>query len=248
MNLWETIKVALKADIELNPLMLGGCPVFRNKLFLSEKTYIMVKEQNTGEKEMVSLACKAKQEDHWTYFRDTDYWLHTPIEHKTISDAEEGRAAMGYKSIRIKKKYAKESGLGEDIVEYHLHPDSFIDLYIKTNPEDDSEELTRGFYQTLLLPYPSLADMNNTIEVPDRGYKIASPLGITTYMLHKQGFTEDEWLDLVKECYNTYELTAQDLFRGSATKDEAIAHAVIRMLNAAAGDRATLGFFPKSKL
>ena len=251
MNLWETIKLALLSDVEFNPFIIGGCPVFKNKLFLSDKVYVMSKDQRTGEKEMISLSDIADNEDHWTYFKDTNYWFHSEIDHLSTHDPKEGRISMGYRSTRLKKSFTKKAGLGEDIVEYHLHPDRFIDLYLKHNPED-YKDLSREFYKTILLPYPSLTDLNNTREFPDREYKIASPLGITTYKLHKDELNEDNWLDLIRTCYLNSEPGQEevDTFINplAAPKEEVVTHAVVRTLNKALCDIVTLSFFPKSKL
>lgn len=241
----------LLSEIEFSPFRIGGCPLFKRNLFLSDKFYLMSKGQTEGEREIISLAETAEREDHWTHFKDTNYWLHFELKHSIVIDAKKGMISMGYSTDRINKCTAKEAGLGEEIAEYHIHPDSFIDFYIKVN--QDYADLSRELYKTLLLPYPSLTDLNSTIRLPDREYKIASSLGITTYILHDKKFKNDhEWLDLIRECYLNSKISQEDinLFKNpqSTSKDEVVACAVMRQLNKAAGGTATLSFIPRSNL
>lgn len=250
MKLEDIACIIKNFKIELNPLTINGHPVFRKELFLSNRLYLMSKGQAEGEKELMELAETAEHEDHWTYFKDTDHWLHTEVKHSTTIDAEEGRAGMGYSSIRIKKDAARDMGLGEDIAEYHIHPDSFIDLYLKVNTKD-KKDLPREFYRTLLLPYPSLKDMNSTLEVPDREYKIASPLGITTYKLHQEKLlTDEEWQDTIRDCYKETGITKESVKEllkiEGITKPEIATALVIENINKTIRDYATLHFLPRA--
>jgi len=248
MSLKERINRILPT-IKLNPFRINGYPPFQKELFLSTEEYLMCKGTSEGELDMIKLAETADQEDHWTHFEDTGFWYHPQIMHKTRVDLETGIIGMGYSTISIKKEAAKNMGLGEDIVEYHIHPDSFIDMFHQHNPPE--KKLPRGFYKTKMLPYPNGADFKTTLNLPNREHRIATSLGITSYRIHTPDIKSDEdWHEIIMDCYLNTELRLSELqeaFRDpyNSPRDEVLAYGIIRNLNRTIGDYATIEFTPK---
>lgn len=170
-----------------------GVPVFRKKLFIADKYYLMQKEQQEGEQELTSIAETAKREDHWTYFHRDSFWVHMEGKHYEEYDPKTGGARMSVETayMNLQNQDAIKY-LGNTATEYHIHVDEAVNYYFKCKPENAAG--LREYMKSLLI-YPSRADLMNSMKLEDRTHKIATSLGITTYRLKSADLFEKKELE-----------------------------------------------------
>lgn len=210
-------------------------PIFRRKLFLSKNTYFLRRDQSKGERDLTEIAEKAKIEDHWTYFNDTNYWFHFDSPHHE-EFLEDGRVIMNKTPLLMDKSETAEV-LGEDITEYHIHPDCVVEHIVAAKNE---KRVNKLFFKSFLI-FPSRDDFVNTVNHPDRTWKLATSLGITTYKLESDNFTEEEYNNILDTSYQPTHLF--DLSRFDDWLEN-----YANTVSLAMKGRAAISFCPKSNL
>ncbi len=220
-------------------LIVFGIPVFRRKLFISEKLYLLSKKQNKGELDLTEIAAEAKREDHWTFFDKNDIWLHPGVNHSEEFDPLTGAVKMNvsFNPLDLNNEPVKDF-LGSVATEYHIHADLVYYYYLQCNPENNI-----GFhdYFKSVLIYPSNCDLKNTLVYPERTYKIASSLGITTYQLNSPDLFKTTNIEEIES------LCQPDFLFSAKPLDEWLMEYVDNV-KTELGNYATLDFCPKSKL
>ena len=223
-------------------ITMYGIPVFRKKLFIADKYYLMPKEQPDGELDLINLAEKARREDHWTYFHRDSFWVHTVGDHHEEYCPKTGGVKMSMQSQPINLqnqdiiKY-----LGHAATEYHIHVDEAIRYYFKCNPENAKTIGQYREYVKSILIYPSKRDLINSMEIDDRTFKLATSLGITTYKLKSSELFEKKNLEQMM-------LDCQPPFADSDRPFEEWIDRYVNNVKEELGNYATLDFCHKQKL
>ncbi|MFH0752917.1 MAG: hypothetical protein V1914_04980 [archaeon] len=219
----------------LKDLVLFYYPLFRRTLFETEKAYTLKRDQSDGEKDLIEICKTAKREYHWTYFKNTNLWLHSKCNHKEIFNPETGDVQMAVDYLPI----STDTALGNELVEYHLHPDYFVDYYLQVNPKQQivPNELFKHY-----LIYPSKADLINSFEDSDREYKLATSLGITTYQLHSKELFEQN-KPLSKLLIGPHKLDITNI-----TNFQNCLQTSVEKVNKTMQGHATIKFCPKDKI
>lgn len=218
---------------------INGFPLFREKLFIADKYYHILKEQREGELDLVNISRTAKREDHWTYFNKASFWIHPSGEHHEEHDPETGRVTMSVQTNYINlQNHDITKYLGDAATEYHIHPDEAVNYYFKCKPEND---LGQGEYMKSFLMHPSRADLMNSLKFDDRTHKIATSLGITTYQLKSAELFEKRNLErMMVKC--------QPPFIGSDKPFDEWLGIYVNNMKDELGNYATLDFCHKSWL
>ena len=115
--------------IDFNPLRINLVPVFRSKLFLSDKPYIIEKEQKEGEKKLIKLCSTAEREEAWEYYKETNVWIHLTCQHKKEYNSETKIAQIRCQPNRTEPTKEIMGCLGSEVVKYHIHPISNFDYW-----------------------------------------------------------------------------------------------------------------------
>ncbi len=223
-------------------LTMYGIPLFRKKLFIADKYYLMQKEQPDGELDLINLAEKARREDHWTYFHRDSLWIHTGGEHHEEYCPKTGgvRMSMQAQPIDLRNQDLIKC-LGCTATEYHIHVDRVISYYFKCNPENAKTLGQYREYVKSILIYPSNRDLMNSMEIGDRTFKLATSLGITTYRLKSAELFEKKNLEQMM-------LDCQPPFIGLDGPFEEWLERYVNNVKEELGDYATLDFCHKTAL
>lgn len=168
----------------LTDLIISSHPVFRRKLFPSEKSYILKREQDKGEEDIIGICKTAKREYSWIFFKDTSNWVQNSHTHVEEFDPQTGDNLM---TVFV-TAYPPNDYLGHDITNYHIHPDYVVDYMLSHHPR--SHMISKNYVKSLLA-YPSKTDLLNSMP-NDRKYKVVTSLGVTTYKLHSEDLFKDK--------------------------------------------------------
>ena len=94
--------------------------LFRKKLFLSKKPYVLLKAREDGEAELEALAAKAKLEGAWLYAFDTGAWINLTAGYSS----ENSRFGVSY---QVQQRSIDLTDFGKRFTHYHTHPRGAVD-------------------------------------------------------------------------------------------------------------------------
>jgi len=150
-------------------------PLFRRKLHISNSPYYLERSQKDGESDLVRISRKAKREDSWMFYEDTNLWLHLKNDHSE-NNSQSGGIEMSCTAPAV-----YESPLGKEPVHYNVHPDLLFQGIVEN--VEVSNDAQRRFLNDVLLAYHSLPsdDDFQLVTGPGRGYehRIVTSRGVT---------------------------------------------------------------------
>ena len=171
-------------------------PLFRKKLFLSNKMYVLNKTLEEGENDLLSIAKKAHREESWAYFPESNNWVMNTL--STYEDEE--IMALSFLPLDI-PEYGKEK------IYYHIHPDQAslnLEQELSLTKQFRYNDRLRIRFARFMNAIPSIPDINTALRHEDE-FRIVSSLGIYSlkgsgieYSIPKEKYKDIQLLSLLK--------------------------------------------------
>lgn len=169
-------------------------PLFRRKLYISDRPYYLERSEREGENDLTKIARKAIREDSWIFYKDIGRWIHLPNKHF------EEHTAIGV-NMGASMPFIQSTDAGSVAVHYHIHPDLWADALLSKNhfSDDPNVNLVLGEYARANNALPSGGDLQKPVKFPSYQWKIVTSHGITIFGVASEEALNTNLNDLLQQ-------------------------------------------------